>query len=434
MQLFAVIGKPILHNQLPQLWNHAFRCLGISAHCFRINPIDIGRAVKALRGLQLSGCMVAPPFQHDLVKYLDESDNSVEQLQTVNTIKNDHGQLVGWNTDPSGIVDSLGDDNVAPDGKTVVILGADGAAQAAAYGLLRAHAGHVILIDRNYERAIRVAGRLGGRAVHFGGIKREVQQADILISCVSPSARRVIKPAWLHKGLTVFDLHHSSDSLLVQDAREGGCRVITGTYRLVYQAASAFRHFFRHSPVEAMKDAFNSQYGRKKPGDSISFIGFMGAGKTTVGRQLAELTGKEFVDTDKLIEQKAGASIPDIFEQYGEARFRAIERDVFEELDFLPAKVISCGGGAVIDEGIRSRLQSHSTVIWLWNELQTSLARIERGTRPLFNVSNVGEKARALFKERIPTYAQCADMMMVNEQHTGIRHLAKKIYEDISYG
>ena len=109
-----------------------------------------------------------------------------------------------------------------------------------------------------------------------------------------------------------------------------------------------------------------------------------------------------------------------------------IERAVFGELDFSSAKIISCGGGAVMDENTQNLLTDHSTVIWLWNELDISIRRIKKGTRPLFNVSDVEKKAKALFAERAPIYAQSADMMIINE-HLGTRRVAKKIYEEVSH-
>lgn len=430
MKLFAVIGKSVLPNKMPWMWNHACKCLGIPAHYFRINPINVKNAVKVIHELQLSGCNVIPPFTRDMVKYLDELDKSVEFLQAVNTIRNDNGKLIGLNTDFYAIVNSLQEGGVELTGKRVVVLGTGGAARAAVYGLLKAGVQDVVIIDRTYERAITVAKQIGGRAVHFGGVKREIQHADIVISCIPPN-RRIVKKEWLRTELVVFDTNYTSDSLLLQDAKETGCQIISGAHWLVHQSASAFEYFLNENPLVCMQEAMEATLTTHIGHNSISLIGFMGVGKTTVGKHLAELTGYEFVDTDKLIEQKAGASIPDIFEQSGEAKFREIERAVFRELDFSSPKIISCGGGSVMDENTQNLLTDHSTVIWLWNELKISIHRIRKGTRPLFNVRDVEKKAKALFAERVPIYAQSADIMIVNE-HLGTRRVAKKIYEEVS--
>ena len=168
----------------------------------------------------------------------------------------------------------------------------------------------------------------------------------------------------------------------------------------------------------------------KLDAQSVSLIGFMGTGKTTVGKALAELTGKAFVDADTLIEQNAGQSIPDIFRQRGEARFRELEREVFAELDFSPGKIVSCGGGAILNEENRRRLKANSTVVWLWTDVATLIKRVEKGTRPLFDVDDVEAKANELLARRIPFYAQTADLMVMNDTLSA-PNLARKIYGEI---
>ncbi|MCP4403633.1 MAG: hypothetical protein GY801_40800 [bacterium] len=429
MELFAVIGKPILPNRSPQAWNYAFQRLGIDAHYFRINPVDIEKAAAAIRGIPLSGCRVMAPFQHDMLKWIDEYDESAERLQAVNAVKNDGGRLIGANTDFLAVPNSLREEGVAPKGKTVVVLGGGDTSLAAAYGLMKAEAQDVVLVHRNYERAISAAKRLDCRAVHFGGLKREIQQADILVACL-PSNRRAIKPEWLHKNLLVFDTDCASASISFGEAQKARGRLVSGEYWSVHLDASVFERFFYVSPLEEMKEALNSM-GAEPWKNSISLIGFMGSGKTTLGRHLAELTGKKFLDTDRLIEQKVGDTIPDIFEKCGETKFREIEHSVFTELDFSSGKIISCGGGAVLNADTRAILRRNSTVIWLWSSLDAGLKRIAKGSRPLFNVTDVEEKARTLFAQRAPIYAQSADLMMVNE-HISTRMLARKMYEEVS--
>jgi shikimate dehydrogenase len=430
MKLFAVIGKSILQNRSPQAWNYAFQRQGFAAHYFRINPVDIEKAVRAIRGIPIDGCRVTAPFQHDIVKWLDDCDESAERLLAVNAVRNDGGRLIGFNTDFLAVPDALREQGVEPQGKRVVVLGGGGIAQAAAYGMVKAEALDVVLLNRNYERAISAAKRVDCRAVHFGGLKREIQRADILIACL-PSNRKAIKPEWLHEDLLVFDTNCASAAVSFEDVQKAGGRIVSGEFWPLHQDVSVFKRFFGSSPLAEMKDALKNGGRTLASKHSIALIGFMGSGKTTVGKHLAGVSNKEFLDTDKLIEQKAGDTIPDIFEKYGEAKFREIEQSVFQELDFSSGKIISCGGGAVMNENTREILRKNSTVLWLWSPLESGLQRISKGTRPLFNVPNVEEKAKTLFAQRAPVYAQSADLMMVNE-HISTRVLARKIYEEVS--
>lgn len=427
MELFAVVGKPVLHNKNPQIWNHAFECLGISAHYFRINPIDAEKAVSAIRELQLSGCSVASPFERDILEYLDKTDESARFLGAVNTIKNKNGSLIGFNTDSHAVVNSLKESGLDLKGKKVVVLGVKGSARAAVYGLLQTKARDVVILDRAYEKAIKIAEQLGCRVAYFGRVKSEIERADILISCVS-SNKTIAKKEWLHTGLAVFDTTDSSGSTLIEDARDAGCQIISNLNWLVHQTAPAFELFFKTAPTELMKEIVYNPV--KNVTESVAIIGFMGVGKTIVGRHLARMTGKEFVDTDRLIVEKAGENIPEIFKKYGESGFREMERSVFEQLDLASGKIFSCGGGAVKDTNIRTLLRKHCTVIWLWSSLSTTLSRITKGTRPLLETGDIEEKARKIFSERIQLYADCTDLMIVNET-VSTWNIAKKIYGEI---
>lgn len=427
MKRFAVFGNPVLHSKSPQIWNHAFERLGIDAQYIRINPGTADNAITALRELPLDGCNVTTPFKTELLKYLDELDYSVKQLEAVNTIKHEQGGLAGYNTDWYGVLDSLKADGVKPEGKKAVVLGAGGAARAAVYGLLHAHARDVVILNRTVEKAVKAAERLGGRAASLENARQELQTAEILISCV-PAKERIIAKECLHPGLAVFDANYASESILLQDAEERGCQIISGLHWLVYQAVPAFQIFCGADATPYMKASIQSPAKTIKP--AIAIIGFMGAGKSTISRQLSDLSGKPWLETDMLIEQRAGKSIPQIFEQDGEGRFRELERAVFEQIDFDAGAVISCGGGAIKDEAIRKLLSTRATVIWLWSSLDATIARIRKGTRPLLNVENIEQTAKTLFAERIHLYAACADMMYINER-IGTFAAARQIYDEI---
>ncbi len=429
MKQFAVIGKPILHDHTHLVWNHAFQELGFQAHCFRINPIDAAKAHMAIRELRLEGCMITPPFDEDMLNYLDEADKSVRELGVVNTIKNVKGRLIGYNTDSRRIVELLKAHDSDPKGKRIVVLGIDKMTRTAIYGLLRAQAHDVVLLDRAYEKAIKTAERLGCRVAYFGRVRHEIEQAGILISCLSSNCR-FIKQEWLKKKPVVCELCASPENHVLNIFKDAECQVISGQEHLFHRVIPALELFFDVT-LSDYRIYFEQTTPVKKSTDSLAITGFMGAGKTMVSKHLARLTGKELVDTDTLIEEKAGESIPDIFRKYGEARFRELEYEVFEELDYRN-KIISCGGGVVKNERIRKKLREHTLVVWLWSPLTTILSRIKKGTRPLLDVQNIDQKAKTIFRERIPLYADCADLMMVNES-VSTRNVAKRIYREI-YG
>ncbi len=147
--------------------------------------------------------------------------------------------------------------------------------------------------------------------------------------------------------------------------------------------------------------------GKRKSG-GIVLIGFMGTGKTAVGWRLARALDVPFVDTDTLIEKKAAARIPEIFEQHGESGFRAIEKAVIRGLDDGVRRVIATGGGAVLDPDNFAVLRSLGSVIHLNAPAETVLARTrgDAGIRPLLAGDDPLERIRSLQRERAPVYGR----------------------------
>lgn len=147
-------------------------------------------------------------------------------------------------------------------------------------------------------------------------------------------------------------------------------------------------------------------------GRHLVLIGLMGAGKSTVGRVLARRLGLPFVDADEAIEAAAKRSITDIFQDYGEAEFRRLEREVIARLLAGPQHVIATGGGAPMNPDTRARIRETAVSVWLRVRLATLAARTERrGRRPLLAEGDVRETLRRLLEEREPVYSQ-ADLVI----------------------
>ncbi len=145
----------------------------------------------------------------------------------------------------------------------------------------------------------------------------------------------------------------------------------------------------------------------------IALIGFMGAGKTTVGRTLAERLNLPFVDLDEQIESVTSKSIPEIFDEHGEPWFRNKETEVLKKL-VGNTLVVSMGGGIVMTEKNRTLLDNHFRVIWLKTSLEVILTRLkEDQTRPLWNQKR--EDREQLFYSRQKIYEQTADKIVVTD-------------------
>ncbi|MFQ6021479.1 MAG: shikimate kinase AroK [Acidiferrobacterales bacterium] len=156
----------------------------------------------------------------------------------------------------------------------------------------------------------------------------------------------------------------------------------------------------------------------KVPGN-IFLIGSMGAGKSTIGRQLAELLSKDFYDSDQEIERRTGASIALIFEIEGEVGFRKRETAVLDDLTRLDNVVLATGGGIVLSEENRILLRKRGIVVYLAADIDTLTQRTRRDrNRPLLQKSDRRQKLEELMKQREPLYRREADLVMTTSRRS----------------
>lgn len=162
---------------------------------------------------------------------------------------------------------------------------------------------------------------------------------------------------------------------------------------------------------------------------NIVLIGFMGSGKSTVGRRLARATGYGFVDTDQAVEAKTGKKVAEIFEEEGEPVFRALERGAIEKASASENRVIACGGGAVMDSENVDFLKRTGVLVYLKASEQSLLKRLERGLekRPLLKAESADERVKELLSQRVHTYESVADEVIETDGLTPMKVVEKII-------
>ena len=168
---------------------------------------------------------------------------------------------------------------------------------------------------------------------------------------------------------------------------------------------------------------------------NVAIFGFMGVGKSSVGRLVAEALGMEFVDLDETIVADAGKGIPEIFEERGERGFRELEKEATRRVAARDGVVIACGGGTVLDEDNLEALRGNSRMILLTADPETILGRVEADgdTRPLLSVEEKVEPISLLLGERMPRYIEAADKAVDTSGKTQDQ-VAREIIEYLTEG
>lgn len=150
---------------------------------------------------------------------------------------------------------------------------------------------------------------------------------------------------------------------------------------------------------------------------NLYLVGFMGSGKTTVGRAVAQKLGMTLLDSDHEIERIAGKPVTAIFEQEGEPRFRAMEREFIEKGHPVSGCVVACGGGLIIEPGMMELVRSKGVVVCLHASIETILKRTAGlKSRPLLNVEDQEQRVRSLFAQREPIYRKAGSMVLTDSR------------------
>ena len=178
-------------------------------------------------------------------------------------------------------------------------------------------------------------------------------------------------------------------------------------------------------PGAAVPDGLLTRLG----GRSVVFIGLMGAGKTAIGRKVAQALGLSFIDSDHEIETVSRMTIPELFQHYGEPEFRALEERVIGRLVKDGPQVLSTGGGAFMNSNTRAAIAGHGVSIWLKADIDTLMARVARKpNRPLLQNADPRGVMEKLMGERYPVYG-LADITVVTRDAKREEIMAEVIAE-----
>jgi shikimate dehydrogenase len=274
-KIFGVLGDPVAHSLSPVMHNAAFEKLGMDAIylAFRVSRDELGDAIRGAKSLGIAGLNVTIPLKEYALFFVD-AEEVAKKIGAINTIDFSSGRPVGYNTDGIGSLRVLKETVDEIKGRSVLILGAGGAAKAISF-YLDAEGAKVTVANRTKERAVQLASKLNNAdAIRLDvELKERINDADILINATSvgmhPHENATLVTAdMMHPDLVIFDIVYNpmETRLLKEATRAGVKKIVNGVKMLVYQGAASFQIWTHEEPpIEVMEEAVISALRRFKP-------------------------------------------------------------------------------------------------------------------------------------------------------------------------
>ena len=267
----VVIGDPVKHSLSPVMHNVAFEELSLDFVylAFRVRGEELREAIIGARSLDIHGLNVTMPHKNAVTRYLDEIDSTARSIGAVNTILNNRGRLLGYNTDGIGALKALEENGITLNEKKLLLLGAGGAGKAIAFHAAR-EVEELVILNRTPEKAKKLAEvlrkefnkKIKSNELSTETIRNELKDADILVNATSvgmhPNIDQSPVPSnSLRPGLCVMDIiYNPLETKLAKDAKAVGAKVVSGVEMLVYQGVASFEIWTNNSaPVKVMKQA-----------------------------------------------------------------------------------------------------------------------------------------------------------------------------------
>lgn len=386
---YGLLGEKLAHSFSPQI----HRELGNPAYTLTELPPEAVEEFFCKR--EFTAINVTIPYKKNALAACDRISPRAEAIGSVNTVvKQADGHIFGYNTDAYGFEYMLKKGKIDPKGEKCLVLGSGGSSVMAQYVLRRLGAREVIVISRggenNYENLHLHAD--AGVIVNTTPVGMYPKNGTSPVDLAQFPALKGVADLIYNPALTK----------LLLDAERLGIPHVGGLSMLVAQAKLAHLLFFGKVLSDEIavacpdKDIDAITHAIEAETKNILLIGMPSCGKSTVGRILAEETGRPLIDTDALIVERAGKSIPEIFAEEGEEAFRMLETAVAADLCKGAGQIIATGGGIVTRERNHDLIRQNSIVIFINRPLE----QLSTDGRPLSQQNRLSD----LLKARLPLY------------------------------
>lgn len=381
----GLLGGHLSHSLSPTI--HKL----ITGNDYGLFEREAGEVGDFVRNCGLDGFNVTVPHKKNVLPFLDALSNEAKRVGAVNTVVNRNGVLTGHNTDVSGFKALLAHAGIDAIGKRCVILGSGGAAAAVRTALEDEGAAEIHTVSRT--------GALNYENVY------DLKTVDILVNATPvgmyphDEGCPVVLSRFERIGAAVDLIYNPLRTRFTDSAQRLGIKTADGLYMLVSQAVKSCELFYDTTYPDGFTDKIYASVlsGYK----NVVLIGMPGAGKNTVGKILAEKTGREFIDSDAEITRRCGKTPEEILRRDGEKTFRKLESEILRGLSECHGIVLATGGGAVTVQKNIFELRKNSAVFFI----DRPVSELPTGGRPLSEKYGV----ERLYEERLPLYKACAD-------------------------
>lgn len=435
---YGLIGKTLVHSYSKEI----HEALGkYTYELFSIAPDDVADFVKAH---DFGGLNVTIPYKQDVIPLCDEISPLAQSIGAVNTLyhkKAADGRtiLAGHNTDYEGFLYTAKRSDIDFAEKTILILGTGGTSLMARKAAADCGAARIYIASRSggnvcshNDNAVSASER---KAEHACGITLLSYEAlsdiapgiDIIVNTTPVGTfpnnlKSVVRVSDFPACEAVIDvIYNPAKTKLLMDAERAGLKTANGLPMLVAQATAAAGYFLGTPGVfEKENERIISELQSRM--QNIVLIGMPGCGKSTIGRIIADKTGKTFIDMDDEIVEKSGKSIPQIFDEVGEPGFRDVESEVAAELGKQHGLVIATGGGAILRPENVDALRQNAILI----HIRRPVDSLPTKGRPL---SKDIDALRDMENFRLPLYEAAADATFDNSVRLHKEDLKTAVYE-----
>ena len=413
---YAVIGKPVAHSKSPLMFNSFFKRMGIDAHYSRIASQTLDDALKTCKLLGVKGINTTMPYKKELLTKVDYVSDEAREVEGVNTLL--FGEKTkGFNTDIYGALNPLKRVFNSLSGKKILVIGAGGAAGAGLYAYKKE--GAVCYIsNRSEERGRIVAKKYNSLFIPLNEVNSIISQVDAVVYTIPVEIGLNIS---LMKPQSVFFSAIYKKHFFQSQCKERGIKYISGEEWLIEQGRVSCTLFGFNCEGKGFKPQ-----GFSKNIERVALTGFMGSGKTSIGRVLAEKLNYSFYDLDGEIERGEGKKIPEIFENYGEDYFRKLELKYLEKIADKNRIVVATGGGIVNTAQCFKLLEKFFFNIYLCGDVEGFYRRTENTPRPLRMDFN---SFKSLYEKRLNAYYKLSDLIVNTSLYSKEEALGLIFYE-----